>query len=360
MGMRQYFEPTDYTHLYREKNSGIYYARMDSRQGGRKTVRRSIKTKELTEAIAKMAAFLQEMGADTPAIGNVSWYVAVDTYIARQKMRPNLKPLALQSILLFARHAKELVASDVPAISITPHMCRLWWAAKTKSNAPRTANGTLCAIRKIFSILIESGSVKKDPTSKLELMRVKPTDFFIPGKDDFARIVQEIRRAPVLRGHTGKKALESPAADMVEFLAYSGLRIEKARRLTWGDIGPNVVKVPAIKHAVKPRMLYINPALQGVIEGMKKLRGYYAATDSVLLLDNPRKALTNACTRLGLPHMRVHDLRHFFATTCIEQGVDIPTVAKWLGHQDGGALAMRVYGHLRDEHSKEQASKLKF
>ena len=58
--------------------------------------------------------------------------------------------------------------------------------------------------------------------------------------------------------------------------------------------------------------------------------------------------------------MRVHDLRHFFATTCIEQGVDIPTEAKWLGHQDGGALAMRVYGHLRDEHSKEQASKLKF
>lgn len=360
MDMRQYFEPTDYAHLYREKNSGIYYARMDSRQGGRKTVRRSLKTKELTEAIAKMAAFLQEMGADTPATGNVSWYVAVDTYIARQKMRPNLKPLALQSILLFARHAKELVASDVPAISITPHMCRLWWAAKTKSNAPRTANGTLCAIRKIFSILIESGSVKEDPTTKLELMRVKPTDFFIPGKDDFARIVQEIRRAPVLRGHTGKKALESPAADMVEFLAYSGLRIEEARRLTWGDIGPNVVKVPAIKHAVKPRMLYINPALQGVIEGMKKLRGYYAATDSVFLLDNPRKALTNACTRLGLPHMRVHDLRHFFATTCIEQGVDIPTVAKWLGHQDGGALAMRVYGHLRDEHSKEQASKLKF
>lgn len=35
--MRQYFEPTDYAHLYREKNSGIYYARVDSRKGGRKT-----------------------------------------------------------------------------------------------------------------------------------------------------------------------------------------------------------------------------------------------------------------------------------------------------------------------------------
>jgi hypothetical protein len=31
--------------------------------------------------------------------------------------------------------------------------------------------------------------------------------------------------------------------------------------------------------------------------------------------------------------------------------VDIPTINRWLGHRDGGALAMRVYGHLRQEHS---------
>ena len=111
MGMRQYFEPTDYAHLYREKNSGIYYARVDSRQGGRKTIRRSLKTKDINEAIAKMAAFLQEMGTNTPTIGNISWYVAVDTYIAQQKMRPNLKPRALESALLFAEHARKLVAT---------------------------------------------------------------------------------------------------------------------------------------------------------------------------------------------------------------------------------------------------------
>ena len=45
-----------------------------------------------------------------------------------------------------------------------------------------------------------------------------------------------------------------------------------------------------------------------------------------------------------------HDLRHLFATRCIESGVDIPTVARWLGHKDGGALAMKTYGHLRNEH----------
>jgi len=34
-------------------------------------------------------------------------------------------------------------------------------------------------------------------------------------------------------------------------------------------------------------------------------------------------------------------LRHLFATRCIESGVDIPTVSRWLGHKDGGALAMK-------------------
>jgi integrase len=58
--------------------------------------------------------------------------------------------------------------------------------------------------------------------------------------------------------------------------------------------------------------------------------------------------------------MSAHDLRHLFATRCIESGVDIPTVSRWLGHQDGGALAMEVYGHLRDLRSVAMAQKVTF
>ena len=274
-------------------------------------------------------------------------------------MQPNLKPRALESALLFAEHARKLVEQDMAAEAITSNMCRLWWAQKAQSCSPRTANGALGAVRKIFAMLTDSGYAISDPTAKLERLSLKPTEFFIPGKEEFVRIVEEIRRAPVLRKYR-EKGLDSPAADMVAFLAYSGLRIEEARRLVWGDIGTDSISVPAIKHAVKRRILYINPALREVIERMKKTKNNLAATSPVFVIENPRKALTNACIRLGLPHVRIHDLRHFFATTCIEQGVDIPTVAKWLGHQDGGALAMRVYGHLRDAHSMEQASKLKF
>ena len=71
-------------------------------------------------------------------------------------------------------------------------------------------------------------------------------------------------------------------------------------------------------------------------------------------------AINRACDVLGIPRFTHHDLRHLFATRCIESGVDIPTVSRWLGHKDGGALAMKVYGHLRDQHSTEMAARVTF
>ena len=62
----------------------------------------------------------------------------------------------------------------------------------------------------------------------------------------------------------------------------------------------------------------------------------------------------------GFPRFTHHGLRHFFATACVESGVDIPTVSRWLGHKDGGALAMRVYGHLREAHSDAMVAQVSF
>jgi integrase len=73
-----------------------------------------------------------------------------------------------------------------------------------------------------------------------------------------------------------------------------------------------------------------------------------------------QKALNRACQKVGTDRITHHDLRHLFATRCIESGVDIPTVSRWLGHKDGGALAMKTYGHLRREHSIEQTQRVSF
>jgi len=73
-----------------------------------------------------------------------------------------------------------------------------------------------------------------------------------------------------------------------------------------------------------------------------------------------QKSIDRAAKLVGVKRITHHDLRHLFATRCIEAGVDIPTVSRWLGHQDGGALCMKTYGHLRDEHSQREALKVTF
>jgi Phage integrase family len=42
-----------------------------------------------------------------------------------------------------------------------------------------------------------------------------------------------------------------------------------------------------------------------------------------------QKALDRACKKVGTDRITHHDLRHLFATRCIESGVDIPTVSRW-------------------------------
>ena len=77
-------------------------------------------------------------------------------------------------------------------------------------------------------------------------------------------------------------------------------------------------------------------------------------------IDSAKKHLATACRNLGYLHFTHHDFRHFFATTCIESGVDIPAVSRWLGHKDGGALAMRVYGHFRQKPSFSVVKRVSF
>jgi len=51
----------------------------------------------------------------------------------------------------------------------------------------------------------------------------------------------------------------------------------------------------------------------------------------------------------GLPDDRVngcHAMRHAYASTLIARGIDVRTVAEYLGHSDGGSLVLRTYSHL--------------
>lgn len=47
--------------------------------------------------------------------------------------------------------------------------------------------------------------------------------------------------------------------------------------------------------------------------------------------------------------MRLHDVRHFVATTLLTSGVDLATVAGRLGHGGGGKTTLAIYSHFLQE-----------
>ena len=103
----------------------------------------------------------------------------------------------------------------------------------------------------------------------------------------------------------------------------------------------------------------MNDALRQLLAGLRAETNAPPG-DFIVKTKSARKCIDTATRRLGLPHLTHHALRHFWATTAIESGGDIPTVAKMLGHKDGGALLMKTYGHLRQEHAYAVAKRINF
>jgi integrase len=153
---------------------------------------------------------------------------------------------------------------------------------------------------------------------------------------------------------------------LVKFLAFGGFRINEAKNITWADCNFDKGEITVrgdpetgTKNWSIRRVPMIDE-MRSLLEKIRAENPEASGTAPVVHVQDCRVQMTRAAMKVGMARITHHDLRHLFATRCIESGVDIPTVSRWLGHKDGGALAMKVYGHLRDQHSAEMAGKVRF
>jgi integrase len=73
----------------------------------------------------------------------------------------------------------------------------------------------------------------------------------------------------------------------------------------------------------------------GTVDGSRPLRA-----------DTWSHRFTRLRDGIGLEAVRLHDLRHFVATTLLSSGVDLTTVAGRLGHGSGGKTTLAIYSHF--------------
>lgn len=240
-------------------------------------------------------------------------------------------------------------------VKISESNCRTWAARFTAAYDEQFFNNTLSTLRHI----IERAGIGHDenPARKLKRLGVKPKQLQLPEPEQFEKLLSIIE--------TSGAGQARHCADFVRFLAFSGCRLSEARQVHWLDIDfkKSEIRVQTAKrsktsNSSQIRFVPIIPPMLTLLERLSKNNPQ--PQETVCHVAECEKSLTRACKLLQIHRITHHDLRHLFATRCIEAGVDIPTVARWLGHSDGGALAMKVYGHLRREHSASMAQRVTF
>ncbi len=229
----------------------------------------------------------------------------------------------------------------------------------------RTCNLYLIALRHVMKRARRDGYLKSLPTADLEWQKtdIKKRELVTVAELDV--ICQEAVKA----SKNGRQL-----ADYLRLMAYSGARRSEALALKWSDVDFDrkqlTIGADGSAKNRKPRHVEFIPALETHLRDMAARR----AADSQWLFPSPQRGESDAPARTFMESLRLtrallpeklknvgfHDCRHFFISYCVMSGVDFMTIADWVGHQDGGILIGKVYGHLAAEHKRAQAARVVF
>jgi integrase len=355
------WQRTRLRNLLRHK-SGSYYARAFA---GGKEVWKSLGTSHFSVAEAKLAEFLKDhrqrrSNGNGEVSAKMTFGEAAAIHLRNLDDNLSIKPRTRhywrQRLAALLKSWPGLNETEVRRIT---HMdCKKWASTYAKTASPTNYNNTVALLQHVLNVAIEAGVIYSNPAAALKRAAIRGKEIELPTIDKFNALVAEMRA-----GHSRDSI---NCADFASGLAFTGCRISEAREIAWRDVdfaaGEIVVRGDAETGTKnwELRRVPLIPDARGLFERMRSDRPGESLDAKVFRVAECQKSLDRAAKKVGTDRITHHDLRHLFATRCIESGVDIPTVSRWLGHKDGGALAMKTYGHLRREHSIAQAQRVTF
>jgi integrase len=145
-------------------------------------------------------------------------------------------------------------------------------------------------------------------------------------------------------------------------MSYTGLRPGELYALRHEDLGVETLEVKrtadsrtravTLPKNGRARTVVYPAEAREAVEAVPRLAGvdlvFPSVTGAQLWATSFKSAWTPVRAAFGRPTMAPHELRHFCATYLLELGLAPADVAVQLGHTDGGALVMSMYGHPSD------------
>ncbi len=146
-------------------------------------------------------------------------------------------------------------------------------------------------------------------------------------------------------------------AAAVKLLVFTGARLGEVLGLRWEwiDFERGEARLPDSKSGAKT--LHLPPPALAVLAGLPRLEGNphviagAKAGAALVNLEKPWRSIRKAA---GLDDVRLHDLRHAFASVAASSGMGLPIIGKMLGHTQ--AATTHRYAHLASDPVKAAAA----
>jgi len=216
------------------------------------------------------------------------------------------------------------------------------------SLSPATCDHHLKLMKHMLNLALDWGALRGvNPASRIPLFRVdnKIENYL----DD-----QQLQRLlAVLRTHENREV-----CDVALFLLSTGARCNEVLSAQWEhvDTASRVWRIPATNSkSRRTRSVPLNDSALEVLKRTERKEGYvFINAKTGTRYTTIAKSWERLRMLAGLPHLRLHDLRHQFASMLVNGGRSLYEVQQILGHSD-----MKVterYAHLSKKTLQDAAN----
>jgi integrase len=217
---------------------------------------------------------------------------------------------------------------------------------------PGAANRTIALLSKMFN-LAENWALRPDgsnPCRHVEKFKEHKLERFL-SETELARLAETLVEAEQAR-------IELPSViAAIRLLLFTGARLSEILTVRWEHVNfeEHCLRLPDSKTGAKT--IYLSPPALEVLNDLQRQDGnpyvIIGAKPGAHLI-NLRKPWHRIRTKAGLDNVRIHDLRHSFASMAVAGGLSLPVIGALLGHTQ--AATTQRYAHLAADPLKQAAN----
>jgi integrase len=223
---------------------------------------------------------------------------------------------------------------------------------RSMKKTPYAANRTLALLSKMFSLAVKWEWLDRNPAKGIERYVEEKRERFLKPDE-----IQRLSQALIDYVDVAQRPSQAQkSVDAIRLLMLTGARRSEALSATWDmfdfDTGVWIKPSSHTKQKKVHRAPLSPPALQLLQEIKHRVNGSDYLFPSRSSSKHPhlmelKKAWAKICELADLEDVRIHDLRHTFASILASGGASLPLIGALLGHTQ--VQTTQRYAHLMDD-----------